>query len=100
MEHVFAHEHLVGNADDFIPTVFIEKDYIIDIRAVANELVLLQSCSYEALRAVDIQLLVGFCHLCCDNRFEVFYLRAPLVVATIFILNELEPSYGDYCHTT
>ena len=63
VEHVLAHEEFLGHTDDLVLAVLIEDDDIIEIRTVADELVLLQAGADEAVSTVDVELLVCFCHL-------------------------------------
>ena len=94
IEHVLAHEHLFCHADDLVLAVFVEDDDVVEVRAVAYELVFLQPCADESVVAVDIQLLVRLGHLCRVDGVEVAYLRQSRMVLAIFVLEELEPVGG------
>ena len=63
IEHVLTHEDLLCHADHLVFTVLVEDDDVVEVGAVAHELVFLQTCTYKAVGAVDIEFLVGFCHL-------------------------------------
>ena len=54
MQDVLAHEELIGYAHHLHASVAVEDDDIVDVGAVADELVLLQSGADEALLAVDV----------------------------------------------
>ena len=63
VQDVLAHINLVGDLDDLELAVLIEDDDVVDIRAVANELVLLQAC-------VLFPSLEEFSTVCCDPHSQ------------------------------
>ncbi len=71
MEDVLAHEYLVGHLGDLELSILIEDDDVVEVGAVAYELVLLQACSHETFLSVDVELLVGFHHLGYLDGIEV-----------------------------
>ena len=97
IEHVFAHKHLLSHTDNLVFTVFVEDDDVIDIGAVADELVLLQTCADEAVRTVDVEFLVGFGHLRGLDGVEIADLRQSRMILAVFVLEELEP-VGRHLH--
>ena len=90
-DDVLAHEELFGHTHHLELTITIEDDDIVDVRAVAHKLVLLQSCADEALVAVDVEFLVGLGHLAGLDGVEVANLGESLMVLAILVLEELEP---------
>ena len=86
-----AHEDLLANADDLVGAVLVEDDDIVDVGAVADELILLQPSADEAFLAVDIELLVGFHNLRGLDAVEAANLGEARVVLAVFVLNEAEP---------
>ena len=94
VENVLAYEQLVRNTYDFIFSVFIEDNHIVDIGTVADILVFLQSRTDKSFLAVDIQFLVGLGHLGCHNRIEVSYLRTPREILSVFLLDTCIPVDG------
>ena len=90
-QHVLAHEELVGHAHNLELAVAVEDDDVVDVRAVADELVLLQTRADEAVGAVDVQLLVGLDHLRGFDGVEVAYLRQAGVLLAVLLLQEQEP---------
>ena len=65
------------HAGYLVVSVAVEHDYIIERRAVGHELVLFESCAHEALLAVDVEFLVGFCHGACLDSGKASYGRMP-----------------------
>ena len=61
-DDVLAYEQLLGYAHHLELAIAIKDDDIVDVRAVAHKLVLLQSCANETLATVDVELLVGLGH--------------------------------------
>ena len=91
VEHVLADEEFLGHTDDLVLAVLVEDDDIVEVGAVADELVLLQTGADEAVSTVDVEFLVRLCHLRGLDSVEVAYLRQSWVVLAVFILEELEP---------
>ena len=91
MQYVLAHEYLVGHAHHLILAVLVEHDDVVDVGAVAHELVFLQSGAYESLLPVDVKFLVGLHHLRGLDGVEVAYLGEPRVALSILLLEEGEP---------
>ena len=54
MKYTLTNKHLVGNSDDLILTITVEDNHVIEVRAVLNELSLLQTCANKAFLSVDI----------------------------------------------
>ena len=96
MEHVLAHKHLVRHTDDLVFSVFVEDDDIVDVRTVADKLVLLQPCADEAIGAIDVEFLVGLSHLCSLDGVEIANLREARMFLAVFVLEELEPTGGHF----
>ena len=93
MQDIRADEQFLRHAHHLVFAVFVEYDDVVYIRAVAEELVFLQPCPHKALRAVDIEFLVGFHHgLHIDVR-EVTHLRPARVFLPVFLAQHLEPLY-------
>ena len=91
IEHVLAHEHLLCHADHLVLAVFVEDDDVVEVGAVAHELVLLQPSADKSVRAVDVELLVGLRHLRGLDGVEVADLRQSRMVFAVLVLEELEP---------
>ena len=87
----FAHKHLVGHTCHLVGSVFIEDDDVVDVRAVAHKLVLLQPRSHESVGAVDIEFLVCFGHGGGLYGVEVAYFGQSRMLGSIFVLQESEP---------
>ena len=98
MQHVLAHEQLVGNAHHLEFSVAIEDDDVVDVGAVAHEFVFLQTRSDEAFLTVDVEFLVGLDDLRGDNRVEVANFGATREVAAVFFLDLRKPFDGDIGH--
>ena len=98
VQDVLAYEQFLGHAHHLHLAVAIEDDDVVDVRAVAHELVLLQSRAYEAFLAVDVEFLRSLDHLCSLDAVEVANLRAPRVLLAIFLLDALKPVDGDFHH--
>ena len=94
MQHVLAYKHLVGHAYHLVFTILVEQDYIVYIRAVGHELVLLERSTDEAFFAVDVQLFVGFHYLGSLDGIEVAELGTARIVLAILVLQHLVPVYG------
>ena len=90
-DDVFAHEQLVGDTDYLELTILIEDDDVIDVRTVADKLVLLQTRTDEAVLAVDVQFLVGLDDLGGLDGVEVANLRQSRMVLAVLVFQELEP---------
>ena len=86
-----AYKHLLADTDDLVGAVFIEENHVVEVRAVADELVFLQAGADETLLAVDVEFLVGFHDLRCLDAVEASYLREARMVFAVFLLNEPEP---------
>ena len=98
MHHVLAYENLVSHAHHLIFSVLEEHDDVVNVGAVAHELVLLQSCADESLLPVDVEFLVRLHHFRRLDGVEAAYLRASGMVLAVLFLYELEPPYGDVGH--
>ena len=94
VQDVLSDEQFVGHADNFVFTVFVEDNYIVDVGTVAYILVFLQSGTDETFLTVDIQFFVGFGHLGSHDGIEVAYFRAAREVLTIFLFQALIPVDG------
>ena len=93
-----AHENLFGHAHHLVGAVAIEEDDIVNVRAVADKLVLLQAGADEAFLAVDVEFLVGLHHLVGHNGVEVLYLGEARMVLAILFLDGAEPVAGNLYH--
>ncbi|CDD83622.1 unknown [Bacteroides sp. CAG:462] len=92
------HEHLVGDADNLVLARAVEEDDVVDVRAVRHELILLQTRAYEALVAVDVQLLVRLHHLGSLDGVEAAYFGEAGMVLAVLLLEHPEPARGDLDH--
>ena len=92
MEDVGSNEQFLRHLHHLVFTVLVEDDDIIDIGAVEEELVFLETRPYEAFLAIDIEFFVvlydGFDVDCA----EVSYLRTTRICLAVFLLQHLEPS--------
>ena len=98
MKDVLAHEYLVCHLGDLELSILIEDDDVVEVGAVAYELVLLQACSHETFLSVDVELLVGFHHLGYLDGVEVANLGLARMQLAIFALEILKPVDGDIGH--
>ena len=90
-QHVLAHKELLGHTYHLELSVAVEDDDIVDVGAVADVFVLLQTRADEALLTVDVELLVGLGHLRSLDGVEVAYLRQTRMVLAVLVLEEQEP---------
>ncbi len=58
MDDVLAHKSFIGNFFDDVFPVFVEKNNIINVRAVTHIFVLFQCSTYEAVLTIDIKFFV------------------------------------------
>ena len=91
-----AYKHLLCHLGDFIRTVFVEDDDIVEVATVANKLVFLQTRSDKAIRAVDVEFLIGFCYGRSLNRVEIAYFSQTRMFLSVFLLEESEPVGCDF----
>ena len=94
----FAHERFVADTDDFISSVAVENDGIVEIGTVGNEFVLFERCADKALFAVDVQFLVGFHHLGSYDRIEIAQFGMTRMLIAVFGFQHTEPVAGDFHH--
>ncbi len=94
MQDIRADKELLGHTNHLVLTVFVEDDDVVQVGAVAEELVFLESRSDEAFLAVDIQLLVVLHHGGYVDRAEVAHLGAARITGTVFLLEVTEPGDG------
>ncbi len=93
-----SHKEFLGNAHHLVGAVAVEDNHVINVGTVAHKLVLLQRGAYEALLAVDVELLVGLHHLGGGNGVEVLDFGLARVLLAILALDELKPLAGDLHH--
>ena len=86
-----ADEYFFPDTDDLVGAVLIEDDDIVEVRAVADELVLLQARADESFLAVDIQLLVGLYDFRSLDAVEAAYFREAGMILAVFVLDKAEP---------
>ena len=91
MQDVLSHEYLISYADNFVFSVLIENDNIVDVGAVAHKLVFLQSRTDESFLAVDVEFLVGLYHFGSLDGVEVLDFCEAWVLCTILVFDVLEP---------
>ena len=95
---VLAHENFLGHTHHLVFSVFVEDNDVVEVGAVAHELVFLQRRSDESFVAVDVEFLVGLHHLRSLDGVEVANLCATRMVGTVFLLDAAEPLYGHVHH--
>ena len=98
VDNVLTHENLLCHLHHLELSVAIEQYHVVDVGAVAHELVLLQARSDESFGAVDVEFLVGLCHLRRLDGVEVAYLGAAWEVFPVFVLDVGEPVDGHIGH--
>ena len=98
VEHVLAHKYLVCHLSNLKLTILVEDNDIVEVGAVAHQLVFLQSCTHKTFLTVDIEFLVGLHHLGNLNGVEVSYLRATWMRLAILAFEVFEPVDGDVSH--
>ena len=98
VEDVLAYENLLGHTDDLVLTVLVENDDVVEVGAVADELILLHTRSDEALLTVDVELLIGLHHLGSLDGVEVLDLREARMFGAVFVLQVLEPVGRHFGH--
>ena len=98
VQHILAHKNLVGHTQHLVFPIFVEDDDVVDVRTVANKLILLESRSHKSLVAIDVEFLVRFNHFGRFDGLEVAYFSASRMVVSIFVDQELEPFHGDIRH--
>ena len=100
INEILPEEGFVGNFCYAEFTIAADNDNLAKIRAVANifALVFLEADTYETLRQIGVQLGVDGNHLCGGDVFHGGNLREAGPVGTVFLLQALEPVYGEPCH--
>ena len=88
VKDIFADIDLVCYLDDFVFTILVEDDDVVDIRAVEEEFILFKGCADKAIFTVDIQLLVGLYDSLDIDIGEVANLRRRGYLAPYFSLSE------------
>ena len=94
MKDIFADIDLVCYLDDLVFTILVEDDDIVDIRAVEEEFVLLKGCAYEAIFAVDIQLLVGLYDSLDIDVGKVANFCTAWVFGSVLLFERVKPRNG------
>ena len=84
VEDILAHIQFLSHLDDFELTVLVEDDDIVDVRAVAHKLVLLQACADEAVCTVDVELLVSLGDLAGDDGVKLADDGAARILGAVF----------------
>ena len=100
VEHILAYEQLLCYADNLIFSVFKEDDDIVEVGAVAHELVLFQSCTDESVSTVNVEFLVCLSHLRSFDGVEVADLCQARMVFAVLVLEELEPTGCHFCEVS
>ena len=91
MEYIRPDEQLLRDLNNLIFTVLMEDDDIVDIRAIEEEFIFLESGTDESFRAVDIEFLI-ILHHCLDiDGAEVTHLGATRIRLAVFALEHLKP---------
>ena len=98
MQDVLSDEQFVGYAYHLHAPIAIENDDVVDVGAVAHELILLQSGTDEALLSVDVELLCGLDNLCGLDGVEVSNLGQARMILAILLLDICKPLDGDVGH--
>ena len=98
VEDVLAHEYLVGNLGYLEFSILVEDDDVVEVRAVAYEFILLQSCTNEAFLSVDVELLVGFHHLGYLYGIEVSDFGSSWMHLSVLALEIFKPVDGNIGH--
>ena len=88
------HEELIGHAGNLVGAVAVEDNHVVEVGAGAHQLVLLERGAYEALLAVDIQLLVLLRHLDGLNLVESRHLSIAGIFGAVFFLEVEIPVDG------
>ena len=91
MQDIRAHEYLLRHTHYLVLSVAVEDDNIIYVRAIEEELILLQSRTDKAILAVDIQFLVGLHDGLDVDIGKVAHLSAARVFVAVFLLERLKP---------
>ena len=94
VQDVLAHIDLVGNLGDLELAILVEDDDVVDVRAVADKLILLESRADEAVGPVDVEFLVGLGHLAGHDGVELADDRAARILGAILGLETLKPLDG------
>ncbi len=94
MDDVRADKQLLRHTHNTVLAVAVEDNKIVDVGAIAQELILLQPRADKALLTIDIELLVRL-----DNRLdidigEIAHLSAARVFGAVLVLEHLEPTDG------
>ncbi len=95
---ILAHEYLVGYAYNLVFAVAVEDDDVVDVGAVADELIFLQPSADEAILTVDVELFVGLHHLRGLDGVERSHLGEARMILAVGVLEVLEPCDGHVGH--
>ncbi len=98
VEDVLAHEYLVGHLGNLEFSVLVEDDDVVEVGAVAYELILLQSCTHETFLSVDVEFLVGLHHLGYLDGIEVSDFGPSRMQLAVLALEIFKPVDGDIGH--
>ena len=93
MEDIRSHEQLLRHAHDLVFTILMEDDDIVNIGAIEQVFVFLETRSHETFLAVDIKFLVVLHHRLDVDGAEVTHLRTTRIGLAVFLLQHLEPGY-------
>ena len=97
IEHVLTHKQFVGHLDHLVTAVLVEQDNVIQVRAVAYELVFLEFHAYESVGTVYVEFLVCLDNLCGNYSVKILYLSLALILCPVLVLEHVEPFDG-YCN--
>ena len=91
MLYVLSDKQFLCHARNLVSAVAVEDDDVVEVGAVAYELVFLQSCAYEAFLTVDVQLVVSLCHFSSHDCLEVSQFGQSLASLAVFRLDVFKP---------
>ena len=98
MHDVFPNKQLVGYTHHLVFSVLIKYNNVIDVGAVADELVAFERRSDESLLAVDVEFFVCLNHLHRLNRIEILEFRLSGMVGSVFLPDIFEPLHRHVRH--
>ena len=94
VDDIRSDEYFLRYANNLVLSVAVEDNNIVDIRTIAQELILLESGTYEAFFAIDIEFLVGLNYGFHIDVCEVAHLGLTRIFISVFSLEVLEPANG------
>ena len=97
VEHVLVDKHFFGNFNDFVATVLVENNDVVDAGACTQVFIFFQGCADKAFFAVDVEFFVSFRNVGGFDVVEVAYNSAPGPFVSVFVLKALILSNGIVC---